>query len=1524
MGPRKTRANAGKLRAADVSTSKKKAGTKAGGKKQHTLTEPAEKTTALRRTRRNAQQEAKHEGSSDDEFNMEEPDADDAGSKEQVQEPVKTRRVETRKPSTRGTPDRQEVLSGTYLASAGRNPSALSKRLKQTWEALQKAPSRQQQRDDGVLDATASEKLGLVCAELLQEKIMEHADKNVRSLAACCLVEFMRVHAPDTPFKSNEELYRVFQLLFEQLRSLAAVDADGGARSATTTSSDLHYFHVLESLAAVKSCLLVVGMDYTVEEGEPTVMVQLFRTLFDTIRSEHSTKIENLMLSMMVACIEESDGIELPLLDVILGPLVNSSTLSEVNELDEIAAERSPSHMAQELIRRTSEHLQSPLSHFFNNILIDAPARLGSQQPSELKEHVYTLIYEVHKINPSLLLYVLPNVCLQLQVDEVATRSEAISLMGKLFASSRADYGHLYMKSFRDFLGRFRDASKEIRLQMVQTSVSIWEHKSELASLLEAEFILRLSDPEWEVRQLVVHALCDFAANRLELISEECLRAVGERMKDKKVVLRKETMTGLSQVYSTHISSYWEEEDEDKPLSLSHRNIPAAHIKKLGWIPDYVLKCFAYPQQELKLRVVQLLDDFLLPKACSERIRANGLMLIYHSLDATSKEALRRIFNERAKCQSVCQRFVSFKILQREKARGASQIDDSALEKAKQQLYDGLSPLFPDVGNLRKLLERLAKWKDQSVFKHMGELCHFSKSQSETRHARDQLVRSIGSKTPLGEFLKKLCRKLSLLTMNQASIAAFLGFLISREARPSKENRSIVDMLMMSSSTLPELFVPFIKEEFEAILVESDAIGGAEDDEEAPLPRDPKVVIGALNVLANYSSHWKDDDLSKEDENAMPSAALAKQLRTFCLGESDDEIQNLNAASESQAAELAALTLANFYGKAQETRLLIDNLCSKKKLSSPDAPEVLSTLQSLEVFAKRCGQSFSTNKPLLSRLWSSLIDDFIVQNGQVAASNAPASKERKHKNGKSAAVKLAEVRCLAVKVAVNLLVYCRSAEGPAVSREDSTKLINLLFDILRSDGKTWTANATLAANFRATASCGLMKLMRNRPIEASISVSEWHLLGFTMQDSSEEVRRKFVKKLTAHLMKHSVQHPHKYLSYLALAATDSSVSLKKTVRSLLKVAVERMRRVFDAASSRDTDTENSPDQAGSSVNALMVPEYSLPYVIHLLAHHPAFPSKLVARTPIALVLQSALWTGQLTYVGFFLDGLISANTAAADNIAFLLQILTKLSQCHDATSPETKHIYPLIDSAVALLKKKIKKQSNLKPFPGKIYLPKHLYGPGRKDKVASATETTRKKSEELDATAGTKKASPRIITSLSPIKPADFAAHFMKLNSPPGSSLKKRKRSSHEADGGRASKTLTAARESKQEGDDSDASDSQEGQPTSATPPRRQSLMRKARTEKRTFADDSDSEADSDAFLSRSPVTSRSNKPHPLESTAVGTGQNASDADAEEKEDQGRLEQKKRKTREAVTSHSGNPAAEVATQKMVRSSVYCS
>ena len=53
-----------------------------------------------------------------------------------------------------------------------------------------------------------------------------------------------------------------------------------------------------------------------------------------------------------------------------------------------------------------------------NNVLVGAPtgAKGKDSGESELTDHIYPLIYELHKVSPELLLKVLPNICVQLQV----------------------------------------------------------------------------------------------------------------------------------------------------------------------------------------------------------------------------------------------------------------------------------------------------------------------------------------------------------------------------------------------------------------------------------------------------------------------------------------------------------------------------------------------------------------------------------------------------------------------------------------------------------------------------------------------------------------------------------------------------------------------------------------------------------------------------------------------------------------------------------------------------------------------------------------------------------------------------------------------------------------------------------------------------------------------------------------------------------------------------------------------------
>lgn len=1242
--------------------------------------------------------------------------------------PARSRRA------TRSATEKLVALSGSHIKGA-RGAAELRRRLDQAWAALREVPNLQQQREEGVADEISEQQLRRVGAELLGDAVVGHTDDKIKALVACCFVELLRVFTPDTPFSSGGELHRVFQCLLDVLRGLGG-DGRGGAADESVQE---HATYVLENLASMRSSLLLLlEADSTREDNEDLLVTQLFKTLFGAIRADHSAKIESLMVNVMTNCVEDSDNIDQSVIDSILAPLLSppASRQWDTNNADEAhdedsppSRERGPYFVAQQLIQRTSDQLETPLAQFFNSVLIDAPAELMTRTSSELKEHVYTLIYEVHHICPAMLLLVLPNVCMQLQVDEIATRSDAVILMGRLFASLHADYGQQFPKSFRDFLGRFRDASKEIRLLMVQASVQIWENKPSLGSLLEKELMERLSDPEWDVRQLVVRELCDFAANNLGLIGEDCIRLVGERMKDKKVVIRKETMTGLSQVYNAHVTSCLipdpdAEDDDDGEV----QSVPTDHTRKLGWIPDYVLKCFAYPQQELKLRVVQLLDDVLLPKHFSDIKRARVLVFTFQSLDATSKEAFRRILSDRAKCSSVITDFVSRRQQQRQ---DKVKLTDADAETQTQELYDVLHALFPETNNLKRLLEQLVRWKDQSVFKHLRTVSDFSESQHGVRTARDQLVKCVGSKSQLGEFMKNLCRRLAMLTINQDIISTILSILTDSDSHSVKERRAAVEVLVASSSALPRMLIPFVEDrKLDGLLVvktnESGHNGQSseeeDDDEDMSDEEDPKIVIGVLNALANCTRQWKSDQTTGQ-QSRIVSAELSNSLSRFCLGSFDGGFDNLSASMEVEAARLAACSLANCIDDDRQSVVsLVRKLCGRKQLGSLHGQGVACCLQSVQVFVKCCGDVFKTGgDDLTAELWTVLFQVFLSDaDEQAATSKQPSRNDRK----KLTAVQLAELRCSAINVAVNVLIYCLKDPSSSTREARSTELTKLLFGILRSDGKKWGSSPTAAAKFRIAASCGLLKLMRQKDIEASITVSEWHLLGFAMQDSSEDVRRAFLKKLTSHLMKGSVPHPHKYLAYIALAATEPKMPLKKIAKNLLSTAVQRMRSAFEAStaqmsgaiSSQESNRDSSsPHAAATNASTLMVPEYALPYVVHLLAHHPDFPRALVDKqTPDdpTSVLQNSLWGEQVAYLSFFLGGLVSTGPTGSDNIAFLLQIIDKLSQCHDATKPDAVHIYPLLDTAVVLLKKKIKNQSNLKAFPGTIFVPRHLYRVG--------------------------------------------------------------------------------------------------------------------------------------------------------------------------------------------------------------------
>ena len=132
------------------------------------------------------------------------------------------------------------------------------------------------------------------------------------------------------------------------------------------------------------------------------------------------------MSSILHSCLEESEEIEQELLDVLLTPLLPSSKSENAAAYTLVAF----------VLRACPAATQSTISAFLNNVLVGAPTGTSGKAgngESELVDHIYPLIYELHKVSPELLLKVLPNICVQLQA-EAATEPRPATASASSFA----------------------------------------------------------------------------------------------------------------------------------------------------------------------------------------------------------------------------------------------------------------------------------------------------------------------------------------------------------------------------------------------------------------------------------------------------------------------------------------------------------------------------------------------------------------------------------------------------------------------------------------------------------------------------------------------------------------------------------------------------------------------------------------------------------------------------------------------------------------------------------------------------------------------------------------------------------------------------------------------------------------------------------------------------------------------------------------------------------------------------------
>ncbi|KAI9930458.1 hypothetical protein MW887_011212 [Aspergillus wentii] len=301
-----------------------------------------------------------------------------------------------------------------------------------------------------------------VSQELASAHLLAHKDKGVRAWATCCIVDVLRLCAPDAPFTGNQ-LKDIFTCI---VSSIVPALAD------PSNTYNAQHIYVLNSLAEVKSVVLMTDLDHP-----DSLIIPLFTSCFDIVSgsSKSSTgeevakNVEFDMTRLLVTVIDESPVLAPDVVDIIVAQFlrVDPRIIEQPNRKGKKAdapvdakqgtllLKDYPAayNMAKAICQACPERMTSHISQYFNNVIIDASAtssgangsKSSSRRPNlddsdeegeDLKElgKAHRLIRELWRACPEVLQNVVPQLEAELSAESIPLRLLATQTIGDLTA----------------------------------------------------------------------------------------------------------------------------------------------------------------------------------------------------------------------------------------------------------------------------------------------------------------------------------------------------------------------------------------------------------------------------------------------------------------------------------------------------------------------------------------------------------------------------------------------------------------------------------------------------------------------------------------------------------------------------------------------------------------------------------------------------------------------------------------------------------------------------------------------------------------------------------------------------------------------------------------------------------------------------------------------------------------------------------------------------------------------------------
>ncbi|KAK7952500.1 smad nuclear-interacting protein 1 [Apiospora aurea] len=324
-----------------------------------------------------------------------------------------------------------------------------------TSELLRRLEKLSKELVDMEQDTVNKESLHDVSKQLASHNLLAHKEAGVKAYTASCLVDILKLCAPDAPFTPSQ-LKEIFNLFIKVVLP---------ALWDPTHPYNKQHKYVLMSLADVKSILLVNDLP-----NAEDLLLFLFSSVFDGISGaakstsgeQVAKDVEYHMTEILVTLVDEGQGLPPTVLDVIMAQFLRAAPPGGAKNKSELNGNQTTLLPKQEpeayVVAKTicnscQDKMARYVSQYFSDVIMDVttgkPATNGNDDeggseddepagPSEADfrelRKAHLLLRELWRAAPTVLQNVVPQIDAELSADNIQLRLLATETLGDMIS----------------------------------------------------------------------------------------------------------------------------------------------------------------------------------------------------------------------------------------------------------------------------------------------------------------------------------------------------------------------------------------------------------------------------------------------------------------------------------------------------------------------------------------------------------------------------------------------------------------------------------------------------------------------------------------------------------------------------------------------------------------------------------------------------------------------------------------------------------------------------------------------------------------------------------------------------------------------------------------------------------------------------------------------------------------------------------------------------------------------------------